>query len=399
MLFKNFWYVLAESSSVGTSPLRVHALVQDFVLFRRASDNKVVALSDICIHRMSSLALGKVVGDTIQCPYHGWTYGGDGACTFIPANKPGTPVPRRARVDSYPVEERYGWVWVFLGDLPEEERPPIPDFPEFGQAGFRAVRGEFTWQADYTRVLENTVDVAHTPFVHASSFGNTEDPVMPDYKVITKEHSVEATVVLKAPKPKGLSKLVMGEGSTNEVSLAIYMPCLNRLDSSFSNGWRIVLLLSHLPVDERTTLTRFIQLRTFFPYPFADGFARRFTGQILKEDQPMVESQNPHVVPPEPGADLSTKSDILSIAYRKLLNKYVDLGWRMDALEVRRAYQEEERVLLIPSPERRSPDSKGTWVLDEVPVVGRSSEVSFPSIPEQAADSSKGVAASPLLVK
>lgn len=369
MLSKNFWYVLAQSSQVTNKPLKVRALVQDVVLYRRASDGQVVALSDICIHRMSSLALGRVEGDEILCPYHGWTYEQGGACTRIPANPSGTPVPRRARVDSYPAVERYGLVWVFLGDLPEGERPPIPEFPEFGQPGWRAVWGSATWRADYTRVVENTVDVAHTPFVHAASFGNTEDPVMPAYTVTAGEHVVEATVELGAPKPRGMSKLVMGEGGTNVVSLSIYLPSANRVASSFANGWSIALLLCHLPVDEHTTRTFFVQLRNFMLVPPADAFARRFSLQIIREDQPMVESQNPHVVPPEPGADLSTRSDILSIAYRKALQRYADAGWRIDTHEVRRAYVQEERVLLIPSPARRDPASPGTWVLGEVPTV------------------------------
>jgi phenylpropionate dioxygenase-like ring-hydroxylating dioxygenase large terminal subunit len=369
MLLKNFWYVLAEGEAVKVAPVKVRALGQDFVLFRRSSDGKVAALSDVCVHRMASLSGGKVDGDCVRCPYHGWAYGEDGACAHIPANPPGAPIPRRARVDSYPVEERYGWIWVFLGDLPAEERPPIPPFPELGQPGWRAVRGDFTWKAGYTRVVENAVDVAHTPFLHRSSFGNADNPVMPPYEVRSGPYSVEATVVLDSPKPRGLSRLMMGGASTNTVFLSVHLPNLTCLDSTFANGWRLRLLLSNLPVDEETTLTRFIQLRNFLPTSIADGFARRLSLQILREDQLAVESQRPRVVPADPGADLSTKSDALSIAYRKLLRRYADMGWRMDPREARRAYAEDERVLLIPSPRRRLPDLEGAWVLGEVPGV------------------------------
>ena len=72
------------------------------------------------------LARGTAVGDRVSCPYHGWTYAEDGACTSIPANPPGTAIPKKARVDSDPVEERHGWIWAILGDLPEAERPSIP---------------------------------------------------------------------------------------------------------------------------------------------------------------------------------------------------------------------------------------------------------------------------------
>lgn len=368
MLLKNFWYVLGESTSVGATPVKVRALGQDLALFRRASDRRVVALSDVCVHRMGSLAGGVVDGDCVRCPYHGWTYADDGACTSIPANPPGAPIPRKARVDSYPVEERHGWIWVFLGDLPAGERPPIPPLPEFGQAGWRAVRGEFTWQTNFTRVVENAVDIAHTPFVHANSFGNRDDPVMPDYDVQQGEYSLSTTVSLPAPRARGLSKYV-ASGGHNTVTLGIYMPSVNRIEATLPNGWRTILLIANLPVDERRTLTRFIQLRNFLGSPLADAFARRLSMQVLAEDRPTVESQNPPVVPLEPGADLSTRSDALSLAYRKLLRRCVERGWQLDHHEIRRAHAHEHRLHVIPSPARRDPEHAKSWVLDEAPTL------------------------------
>lgn len=362
MLFKNFWYVLADSAAVGTSPVKVRALGQDLALFRRGSDRRIVALSDVCVHRMGSLSAGEVDGDCLRCPYHGWTYAEDGACTRIPANPPGTPVPRKARVDSYPVEERYGWVWAFLGDLPEAERPPLPPFPEFGRPGLRAVRGEFMWKAHYTRVVENAVDVAHTPFVHRDSFGDLERPVMPDYEVVSGPHSVEASLSLPARESR-----LFGRGRENSVRLAIHTASVNCVDGTFAGGWRTILLLAHTPVDERNTRTHFIQLRNFFTSPLGDGLARRFSLRILAEDRPTVESQTPPCVPLGPGADLSTRSDALSLAYRKLLRRYVDLGWQLDHQARLRTRTEDGRLLMIPSPQRRAPELEKTWVLGELP--------------------------------
>lgn len=167
MLFENFWYVLAESRAPTDEPLRARALGQAFVLFRRWSDRAAVALRDRCFHRMASLSEGVVDGDCVRCPNHGWAYGADGACSHIPANGRDAVVPRRARIDTDPVVERYGWVWVCIGDAPEAERPPIPALDAFDGEDTRAVRGEFLWQSGSTRVVENTVDVAHTPFLQA----------------------------------------------------------------------------------------------------------------------------------------------------------------------------------------------------------------------------------------
>ncbi|MFP3741296.1 aromatic ring-hydroxylating dioxygenase subunit alpha, partial [Burkholderia sp. SIMBA_019] len=77
-------------------------------------------------------------------PYHGWRYGGDGVCTHIPA-QPQVRIPARARVDGYPVVERHGWIWAFLGDLPEAERPPLPPLAWADDANVRVIHGTFDW--------------------------------------------------------------------------------------------------------------------------------------------------------------------------------------------------------------------------------------------------------------
>src|SRR5690606_27351496 len=105
----------------------------DFVLFR-GEDGRVACLSDVCVHRGASLSRGKCVGANVACPFHGWEFDQSGACVKVPSLGDDAPLPKRAKIDSYPTEEVYDWIWVFLGDLPEEKRPPIPRLlPEYEQ--------------------------------------------------------------------------------------------------------------------------------------------------------------------------------------------------------------------------------------------------------------------------
>ena len=87
--------------------------------------------SDHVRDRGGALADGSVVDGVIECPYHGMRYAGDGLCTRIPSLGRSTKPPPRAKVDSYPVQEKYGLIFVFLGDLPAEERPPIMDVTQW----------------------------------------------------------------------------------------------------------------------------------------------------------------------------------------------------------------------------------------------------------------------------
>ena len=114
----------------------------------------------------------------LVCPYHGWEFGGDGQCTKIPA-QPQRNIPAKARVDSYPVVEKYGYVWTFLGDLPEEERPPIPDIPELEDPQFKRVEGSYYWKVNYERAMENGMDGSHAAFVHGVDSETSRTPRSP----------------------------------------------------------------------------------------------------------------------------------------------------------------------------------------------------------------------------
>ena len=164
-MYINFWYAAAVSDKLTDQPMKVRMLSHDFVLFRDSS-GKAHCLSDTCIHRGAALSGGKVRGDCIQCPYHGWEYAGDGACKKIPSLGPGHKVPSRAHIDAYPTVEKYGLVFAFLGDLPESQRPPIMDVPEWQQAGWRGTSVDYYWEASYERAIENGLDPAHNEYVH-----------------------------------------------------------------------------------------------------------------------------------------------------------------------------------------------------------------------------------------
>jgi phenylpropionate dioxygenase-like ring-hydroxylating dioxygenase large terminal subunit len=379
LLLTNQWYVVGEAASFGPDPVAVRALGQELVLFRRRSDQQLVALADRCPHRMARLSGGCVDGDQLRCPYHHWAFGADGTCGDIPSAPRGSRIPPRARVDSYAVEERYGWVWVFLGD--REPRPPLPPLPGYGEEGWRAVRGQYTWRAHYTRVVENAVDIAHTPFLHATSFGNPEQPEMPAHEVDEDDWASSIEVSLATPEPKGLTRLFVSPGS-KRIRLGVWAPSVNWLDASFPNGWRMVLLLANLPVEEGTTLTFWLQLRTFLLNPLADPIARRLSLQILDEDRATVEAQGASPVPLSVAGDLSTRADALSLAYRRRL-----AGMAGDAID-RAAVAElakEGRYVAIPSAARRAEAS--SFVFPAVPRGG--------SVEDEAGGAQRGVGERP----
>ena len=102
---------------MGAAPVAVTLLATKVVLYR-SSDGAVIAAPDRCPHREAPLSQGVVEDGCLVCPYHGWTFGDDGRCVRVPSATDHVPPPPRAHLATFGSAERYGLVWVCLGDTP-----------------------------------------------------------------------------------------------------------------------------------------------------------------------------------------------------------------------------------------------------------------------------------------
>ncbi len=364
----NQWYVAADSAEVtAAAPRKVRLCGLDFTLFRDR-DGKAHCLSDVCVHRGASLGEGRMEKGCVECPYHGWQFDGAGNVVRIPSLPAETPIPRRARVDSYPVEERYGWIWVFLGDLPAAERPPLPDFPEYeDRASWRTIRGDWHWKANYARIVENGLDFSHAPFVHPS-FGDRDRAEIHDFEVEQDEWSARARVTYIPPLPKGLWKLMRRERTPVQARPGFHLSgATMRLDVWLTSSWHMVIFDVNTPIDETTTHTRWIMARNFFRSPLFDGDSRRRTLKIFQQDTAIVEKICPEIVPTDLTEELSVKSDGLMNAFRQRRRELIARGWAIDVDRLRHDIAG-KRALVIPSPERRASGGRN-FVLKTVPLL------------------------------
>ncbi len=371
-MLTNLWYVAEWASKVKDKPVKTRLLGQNFVLFRDTK-GKVSCLSDICIHRGGSLSNGWTSErGCVTCPYHGWEFDAEGKVQFIPSRGEGADVPDRARIDAYPTEERYGMVWVFMGDLPESERYPIPPFPEFDdRENWRPVETEFTWKADANRVVENGIDIAHTSFVHPG-FGYRE---MADKNHIAKierdEYSGSSSCVMYPPPMAGnagLMRFVRKDKAETHVHPGFYLSghCV-RLHIQVNSWMEMVIFDANTPVDENTTRSFVIQVRNFFKWGMFDKGSVKRTQKVFQEDAEIVESLSPHYLSDTLEAEVSVEQDKFMSAWRKVLRVHSEeKGWKIDTPAMEPLLR--EKVFTISSPARRSnPDLR--WALDTVPLV------------------------------
>jgi len=170
MFLKNAWYVGAWDTEIGRQKLLRRTLLNEPVVFYRQEDGSPVALEDKCAHRHAPLSSGKLVGNSIQCPYHGLEYDATGACVRVPGQ---SSVPPDCRVRSYPVIERNQWIWVWMGDLALADPDDIEDFHWMDDPGWRAKGELMHLKADYKLLVENLLDLSHLSFIHATTLGTS----------------------------------------------------------------------------------------------------------------------------------------------------------------------------------------------------------------------------------
>ena len=366
-MYMNFWYPVVRSEDLGKTPQKVRILAHDFVVFRD-EQGKPAVLSDTCIHRGASLAAGKCKEDgTVQCPYHGWRFNAQGQCTRIPSIGSKTKPPSRARVDSYPVQEKYGIVFAFLGDLPEAERPPLYDIQEYGTPQWRAQHFVFEVNAYYERSIENGLDPIHNEFVHQSQ----------GQPSLSAEQ--QRTPLPMEQIPWGSKHFIKFGGSKNEDTALANVRTGPRLGAAGSWHQGPNQLVTYIdltatnsfhqymfeaPIDESHTKIYLLSLRNWLLEDVHDARMAAVTMTVVKEDMAVVENLNPVRTPDTNTKEVLVPGDTAIAAYREWLKKWDAKGWKIDvrALNARLG----DFAVNIPCPARRTSDN---WVQETVPLV------------------------------
>jgi phenylpropionate dioxygenase-like ring-hydroxylating dioxygenase large terminal subunit len=164
------WYVAAYGSEVRRELLARTVLGEPLVLYRTES-GEAVALADRCVHRRYPLSESRLVGDTIVCGYHGFTYDAAGSCVFVPGQQ---RIPRTARVAAYPLVEQDSFVWVWMGDREAADPTAIPRAPWLADPRYAVVRGMEPLEARYGLLVDNLMDLSHETYLHGGYIGTPE---------------------------------------------------------------------------------------------------------------------------------------------------------------------------------------------------------------------------------
>jgi len=162
---RNTWYVAAWADDVEPGRLVAKRLLDEPIVLFRDADGLPRALHDRCPHRFVPLSMGRLVdgGAVLQCGYHGLRFDAQGRCVLNPQ---GASPPPRARVRPFPVVERHGALWIWMGDAPAADEARIPDFSFMDPATHYVATSSMIVAGYYELESDNILDLSHIEFVH-----------------------------------------------------------------------------------------------------------------------------------------------------------------------------------------------------------------------------------------
>ncbi|NJO39965.1 MAG: aromatic ring-hydroxylating dioxygenase subunit alpha [Cyanobacteria bacterium CRU_2_1] len=291
---ENYWYPVAWADQLKAGQVVPATIWQKSIAVYRDSEGYVHALENACPHKGIELHLGEVQGDRIICPYHGWEFNTEGECVNIPYFPKEQKLPC-AKARNYPVEEKYGVIWIFPGDPELVTNRQIPDVPEYSDPNCLMIPITGVFNAHFSICNENTMDVFHG-YLHKNLHGWFDPHLI---KLQEGEGSVWADYLVSY---QGWLSRFLGIGTdgkgvtTRTVSIHYQYPHYHSTLEGFSS-----LYLMRLPVGPNETRSfsllflpqiRMSQKIQLLIQPLIVPLVRRFLFmRFLEQDIGMMESE------------------------------------------------------------------------------------------------------------
>ena len=272
-----------------------------------------------------AFSAGKLIGDHIQCPFHGFEYDKSGICKLVPANGVGSEPPKALQVRSYPVREEHGFIYLWWGE-PVNELPPVPWFESIGDnMVYTTLRDH--WSNHYARAIENQLDVVHLPFIHYNTIGRgnrtlVNGPIAREENHWLGDHLINIWVYNEADKGQKPKK-------ASELPEPMRRPYLQFRYGNLWHNWiaeNLRVVLAFAPIDDETTLmylryyhtVRFPILRHLYGWLGSLGNL-----VIERQDRRVVITQRPHR-PDLGNGEILIHGDNPIVLYRKIRRELIE---------------------------------------------------------------------------
>ena len=238
----------------------------------------------------------------LQCAYHGWRFDASGACRLVPGLVADVADRRARRVETFPVVEQDGFVWVRPDGADDLDDGPSFRFPHVDEAGYTTVRRSLSVDAGLHAALENTLDVPHTAFLHGGLFRGGRPPV--DIEVVVRHTAagVEAEYIGE-PRPPGLAgRILAPEGGVVTHVDRFLMPSIAQVEYRLGDNHLVTTTAFTPGEDGVTDLHAAVTFRLRLPPALVRAVVTPVANRIFAQDKAILRQQAENVQPLRRGA-------------------------------------------------------------------------------------------------
>jgi phenylpropionate dioxygenase-like ring-hydroxylating dioxygenase large terminal subunit len=280
-VLRRHWLPCYASDDViaGDRPSEVRLLGEDLLLWR-ANDGNLGLTDPVCAHRGAPLVYGRNEECGLRCVYHGWKYDVTGQCVDMPTEPPQSKFKKRIRLRNYPVRERGGMVWAYLG--PDSDPPPLPDLEWNLVPGEQRHVSIRVQHCNWAQALEGEIDSAHAPILHGRIDGKgsvagmlASTDLRPVFDVLRRDFGVSVAASRKTPEGDLYWRV-------NQFLMPFYtlVPPQGRYPELSGHAW--------VPIDDENTLCVMFTYHPSEALPekmvrlFDEGHKGRETGHVSR---------------------------------------------------------------------------------------------------------------------
>lgn len=249
---KNVWYMALPSAELLLHAMKARKIANTPILFMRDSQGQVSAIRDICPHRGIPFSHGRMVADTVECPYHGWKFNYAGVCTEIPSLLPDQDFDcTKIRVKNYPVKEKNGCLWVFIGDedFDVNKAPITPILAELPAEATPNLTFSEIFPCHIDHAVIGLMDPAHGPYIHKSWFWRSAKTAYEKSKKFAPvEHGFQ--MVRHQPSKNSKAYKILGGPSTTEITFRLPGVRLEHIKIGEKSFYSLTALV---PIDAKHT--------------------------------------------------------------------------------------------------------------------------------------------------
>ncbi|MEM7016374.1 MAG: Rieske 2Fe-2S domain-containing protein [Pseudomonadota bacterium] len=332
------WYCAATTEELGDALLGRRIIKQDIVLFRDEQGH-AKAIDAMCAHRGGNLAKGRCVKGTVECPWHGWRYGGDGKCRLVPSVGAEGKIPGLAKVSAYPVHEAQGFIYVWMNaEVAPDWQPAQHDFLD---ARYNIKNSPRVQQGNYISTVEAACDDSHVYIAHRKTIGRGAPPQLPPISHVKTDENgrgVEGRMIWSAEQKRKqgafeawYNRMLIGASEyvgTHDKSFRVELTGLVIHRYTKADGNEFIVYAFTTPIDERTNWFLAGVVDTNPNRPLIGNLlyllsSRSILGQVFDEDEDMISSALSDKFPGGHPRPVSVNADMIGLGFRRIYAKQV----------------------------------------------------------------------------